>query len=808
MKDFYGKTQQNNSFRKPESSGLIRVCQFVSELKNTMRAFYKRPLLLPAVLLFSCGILCFNMHSFIPSVLMSLTVLLGTAVLCLDRSFDLNMAFSECHKISRKGLAMSGAVLSAALVFTGLYIDSRLNVPDLPSGYGEYGCVVTGISYDLADNMDVTVRLDSGVYAKAGFYMEDPPEIMTGDALILYGKLREPEKAGNPGEFDYRKYLRTKGISYTFSCERCEVISRARGLPCISGKIQKAFFEMRRRAFNAVTSCFDLPGKTLTAAVCLGDKSLADDSVIRDFRMSCCSHLLAVSGMHFSAFLICLPLILGLLKADRKTAFAVHLFFAVLIGCITGWSESVTRAAIMSLCVLAMRDWLSALSLASVIMILADPFCPMSSGFQMSFCAVIAIKVYSDRISRVLRNLYAGELLSSLISPVLSAGLGMLPFWSDISMRPDIEHVLIQLSASFAAQASCAFFVPCVILCLIFPFWSQYLSAPLLLCLKILHKIVETGSLISSAGGAPVHLSKVFLFTLAGVVFLFMLPPCFLKRILVKPFVLLLAVSIGSEAVPLIVKPECIVVFADVGQGDCCLIMTPDKTCLIDGGTYKEGSTTVRDILDYYGICKADICVMSHWDSDHAGGIAALSEHGRTGKIFTSYIPDQGRSDKDVEEFFEAASISLSSKERFMESLESLSSGDRIFLSENVYFDVISPVTGSGGGNEYSLVMMLHIVSSEDTAILFTGDIGAETEKALIRSGSDLDCDILKVAHHGSKYSTTEGFLEYSSPEIAVISVGEHNFYGHPAPLILERLESFGCEVFRTDEEGAVIMKF
>ena len=82
------------------------------------------------------------------------------------------------------------------------------------------------------------------------------------------------------------------------------------------------------------------------------------------------------------------------------------------------------------------------------------------------------------------------------------------------------------------------------------------------------------------------------------------------------------------------------------------------------------------------------------------------------------------------------------------------------------------------------------------------------TESLLIDSGIDIDCDILKVAHHGSKYSSSSAFIEACSPEIAVISVGKHNFYGHPAPDTLKRFDSYGCDVFRTDEEGAVIIEY
>lgn len=629
-----------------------------------------------------------------------------------------------------------------------------------------------------------------------------------GEKLILYGKLKRPPSAGNPGEFDYSEYLRKQGILYVISCERCKVVDKA-GFPLnVTGTVQHFFYELRLQSFEAVTSFFDDTDKSLAAAVCLGDKSLISSDVKRDFKMSCCSHLLAVSGTHFAGFLACLPMVLNVFKVRRKNAFLVQTMFCLLIGCLTGWSDSVTRAAIMSICLFADREWLSALSLASIVMILADPFCPLSSGFQMSFCAVIAIKVYSGKISELLIKLHLGEKLASVFSVPIAAMLGMIPFWSDISMRPDFEHLLIQIVCSFIAGAACTFFFPCVLFCYLLPFWSRYLSMPLKLCLELLLRIVKIGSSLSEKGGSPIHISSYVLLVLGLTVFLFMLSPCTLRRLFLKPVALVLAVAIGFNVLSLINKPSCRVVFADVGQGDCCLIITPDKTCLIDAGTYDEGGTTVSNLLDYYGIYQVDVCVMSHWDVDHAGGLAALSDLGRTRTILTSYVPSPDDADKDVQEFLLSTAKSGSDNSCFLSQLHGLYAGDMLYLSNDVYFEVLYPSSNLGGGNENSLVLKLHITGEEDTSILFTGDIGMSTEAEMLESGIDPDCDILKVAHHGSKYSSSTEFIEACSPDAAVISVGAHNFYGHPAPDTLGRLNSYGCEVFRTDEEGAVVMEF
>lgn len=795
MKDFYGKTYKNTDFSQLSDRILYRMRSIAECFKQTAGFFSKRPVTLPAVLILLCSVLSYYFESVLPSIFVSVAVIFVFVCVVSKRRLS---------KVSIASAAVFLLMFCSVLIYLGGFIAFRLSASLAPDSGNEYFAVVTKVSADLSGNYDVNARLENGCLAKLRSY-KDPGAfsgIDTGDRILIHGKLKEPEKAGNPGEFDYRNHLRSQGILYVINCDRIKTVAKARFPYNISSYLQRFFFKVRCDALEAVSGTFDKTYKALTAAVCLGDRSLVNDVIDRDFRMSCCSHLLAVSGTHFAGFLACLPMILNALRIDRKKAFILHVLFCIFIGFLTGWSDSVTRAAFMSICCFAERDWVSALSLASIVMTAADPFCPMSTGFRMSFCAVIAIKLYTERISKVLARLHIGGIAASLISPAVAASLGMIPFWSDISMRPDLLHLVVQIAGSFAAGITCTCFVPCIFLCVLLPFWSGYLSAPLLCCLKLLNFIVASGSLLSSSSGPPVHLPDVLLIVCGITIFLFMLPTCYIRRVFLKISSLVLAVCLGFEVFAFFKKPQTTIVFADVGQGDCCLILTSGKSCLIDAGTCEEGASTVTDLLDYYGISRVDICIMSHWDTDHAGGIASLFEQGRTGTIMTSFVPGVNDNDKDANDFFDATGID---KTLYLSGLEEIRAGDRIMLSGSVFIDVLYPYLDADGGNESSLVLMLY--TGEDK-ILFTGDIGTKTESLLIESGLNLDCDILKVAHHGSKYSTSPEFLERCSPGIAVISVGANNFYGHPSPDTLARLESCGCDIFRTDKEGAVVLEY
>ncbi|MBQ5422250.1 MAG: hypothetical protein IIU27_00065, partial [Clostridiales bacterium] len=172
-------------------------------------------------------------------------------------------------------------------------------------------------------------------------------------------------------------------------------------------------------------------------------------------------------------------------------------------------------------------------------------------------------------------------------------------------------------------------------------------------------------------------------------------------------------------------------------------------------------------------------------------------------RIKTLYSGFSGR-DEDVEALFDAVGFPEELEDVFLDGcVETVVAGDEFELDSDVLLKIIAPVRAGGGGNEDSLVMTLE---AGGETVLFTGDIGMETEEQLVLSGVLPDCDVLKVAHHGSKYSTSDLFLAEVSPEIAVISVGKNNFYGHPTPECLARLASAGCNALRTDTEGAVVI--
>lgn len=755
--------------------------------ETALESLLKRPLTVPAIMLFVACSLTYLTENLIPVAVLSAFLACVSFYARKNREYPL----FYCSLIS-----------FVLIVLCCIRITSVLGVPLPENEDGYYNGTVISCERKLSGS-DRNIVMIQGVRAELRFGKNtEVPHTTAGDGFIATGKFKEPESPGNPGEFDYPAYLKSKGIRYLFYADSYSLVSKPSGIRKAVLSFPDLCFRVREYLFERFTYGRNREDKALLAAVCLGDSSLAEDSMIRDFSLSGCSHLLAVSGTHFAGFLAVLPYFLNALVPDRKRSSVIYALLSFLIACITGWSESVTRAAFMSSTAFAGKDTVSAMSAAALIMMAADPFCASRTGFLFSFSACVAIRLLSGRIAGKLAFLKVKKNILTALSAQAAAWLGTMPFSAFVSNRYGLVQFLVQALGGLLAKGVCMMFIPGVALSLVFPKEYSYIfSAPSCLFLSLLRKAAGTGSgiILDTSSGKP--LSPVFVLSFWLFLCLMLLPPFSVRKHLLKVSCVFLAVSLGFFVSGFVRPVRAEVIFVDVGQGDCCLIIAGNTTCIIDSGTFEKGEKNVSDLLDYYCISRVDIAFMTHWDQDHAGGIAALNRAGRIGCVYTGFTG----TDPDTEAFDKSLVSRNCDPKAFRQNLKQTKAGDVFELSENVRLKVIYPEKCTTGGNPGSLVILLECSGKK---MLFTGDIDAETEEYMVSSGLVDDVDLLKVSHHGSKYSSSSAFLSRSRPEIAVIQAGKNNLYGHPSPKTVERLVETGSEIYRTDIDGAVILEF
>ena len=230
--------------------------------------------------------------------------------------------------------------------------------------------------------------------------------------------------------------------------------------------------------------------------------------------------------------------------------------------------------------------------------------------------------------------------------------------------------------------------------------------------------------------------------------------------------------------------------FLDVGQGDSCFIITPNhKTILIDGGgstssTFDVGKDTVIPYLLDKGYTKLDYVFISHFDQDHVGGILTVLKEFKVGQIF---ISKQGEESENYETFLKIV-------EQKQLKVREVKIGDKITIGD-VTFHILWPMEKQIEENILNNNAIVMKLQYKSFSMLFTGDIEEVAEKKILDTYKNhldiLKSSVLKVAHHGSKSSSTDEFLEAVNSKVAIIGVGENNMFGHPSNVVLERLQSF-----------------
>lgn len=633
-------------------------------------------------------------------------------------------------------------------------------------------------------------------------YMDEEEFPHMGSLVVMQGEYRAFAHATNPGEFDAANYYQI--MEQQGRMMDCRILAQSSAYSVF----QNAMYRVREYLSLLADACFDEEDASVMKAMLLGEKGTLDAELKELYQNNGIVHILAISGLHLSV------IGMGCYKLLKKMGLpqSVDIIFTVGImycyGTMTGMGISMLRAYIMFGMSLFAKligrtyDLLTAVTVAALVALVRQPMYIQHSGFLFSFGAVCGIGIFLPAVeenllghSRMEKIFVSGAAISISTLPVYLGFYYEFPPYSvllNLIVIPCMTLVLaggivtligaacflpVGIAAAYPVHLLLAFYEKCCNICLRLPDNKWVLGCP---------KPWQIAAFLGILTGLVAWNHRLSKFH-------------FWQGVLCALFILTIRLPQGLQ-----------ITMVDVGQGDC-IYLTEDSGMhmLIDGGSSDKSDVAdyqIMPYLKYEGASYLDAVVVTHPDSDHISGICAmLEETGVSGiSIGTLYLPDVGETGRN-EEYHELERLAQDAGV----SVRYLSAGDSLRCGK-VMLTCIHPDEGweEDDPNVYSTVLYLQYGSF---TALFTGDLEGEGEKMVQERLSDFipteGITMLKVAHHGSKNSTYETFLQAANPQIAMISSGRNNRYGHPHEELLRRLEECGCRIYRTQESGAVTVR-
>ena len=664
-------------------------------------------------------------------------------------------------------------------------------------------------------------------------------ELAVGVKVQVRGKLAPVEGPGNPGELDFRTYYRTKGIACRLYGENLAVAG-GEAIPYYKG-----IAEFRMQCAGVLEKICMPEDVAVFKAVLLGDTSDMNPEMRDMYQRNGISHLLAVSGQHLAIIGGGIYLMIRRAGAGYGKAGMISAVLVISYGIMTGSSGSAIRAVIMIVCLwmAAVKgrsyDTLSALGAAALILLYRQPYLLYHSGFELSFGAVLAISGLGGWMQSFLELERAWE-KTLLIS--LSVQIVLTP----IVLYHYFQHPLYGIFLNLLVIPLVSILMYSGILGIVLgSFWIQGGVAAvgaghyILRFYELLCEFAEGLPGYSLVLGRPSPGSLVMYFGIhamgtAVVLFCIRGRSAFIRAksparcndhlaeshfrtrvssISCKPMILMYffwiyALSFAA-LVPRPVK-GLEVVCLDVGQGDGLLLRTGKRAVLIDGGSSSQkklGDIVLEPYLKSRGISWIDYAVVSHGDSDHINGLMYLLEESKDIGIGTLVLPVMGKGE-EVYENLAALARREGADVVYMKTGDWVETGELTLTCLYAGEDF-----GGKDRNSHSLVLC---GDYKGFHMLFTGDMGEGQESSLARlaeqEGTLQDIhlnhvQILKTAHHGSRTSSSEVFLDRLKIRLAVVSYGEGNSYGHPSPETMARFREQGIAVLETGKKGAITFK-
>lgn len=667
---------------------------------------------------------------------------------------------------------------------------------------------LTGIVEEIAEKENSRQIRLSHIYLSSDLsyqrqvlvYENQQTTLKIGYKVKAAGSYAPLEEASNPGQFDQKAYYEARGIGMVLKKAKLTVIEAKENI------FFQKLYELRSFWAQNLEKITGKEEAALLKAMLLGEKSSLKKEQKELYQSGGISHILAISGLHIS--LVGMLLYRFLRKKKRSYPFSALVSGSCMVvyGFLTGFGVSAKRAVFMFLVYLGAEllgetyDVVSALALSGLLILAEQPLQLFQCGFQLSFLSVGAVALGYPALQKRLgwKKKAAMSLLSGLSVTLFTLPCTLYWFYEWMPYAVFLNLIVIPLVPVVFLSGAAGMLTGGVSVAA-----GMFLAGASAGVLRFFQTLLErTEALPGSRAiiGQPELWQIALYYVLVGAAVWGGRCRARKKnqhRIEARIFFIIFALCILCFSFHRPVE----VTFLDVGQGDAVFLRTEaGTTCLIDGG-----STTVSDVGTYRllpflksrGVSSLDYLFLSHMDADHINGAEELLKDQFRGIPIRHLCLSALPGDETRERLEKEARL-------FGTELCYISRGT-VFREKGAEIRCLSPVKDQKkeDENENSEVLMVEI---SGLRILFTGDLGEEGEQELLEAGTDLRAAVLKVGHHGSRFSTGEDFLEAVSPGFAVISCAENNRYGHPAPETVERLERAGCRIFYTMKSGAVTL--
>lgn len=654
-------------------------------------------------------------------------------------------------------------LLFSTLIFIILYVYYKNN--NIVSFYDENVTRIEGIVTDINyfdDKISFVVKNKESILVNDYNLISD---IKLGDYVLAEGIMKKPNTNTNFNLFNYKNYLLSKNIHYTFTLDKLSVT-----------KNSNIFYKFK----NLILDRLDSIDNSYLYTLILADNRI-DDTIYESYQTNGISHLFAVSGSHIALISFVLLFILNKFIKRRKISYVIVSVFILFYMFLTGFSASVVRSCLLFTFMTIFKLFnikikaVYILYLISVILLIYNPYYIYDIGFIYSFTISFSLMLLSKKISNY-SNYFTKLFLISLIAFIVSIPITINNNFSINLLSPFLNIIFVPI-VSFII-------FPLAILTLFIP----YLNTMFIFFINILEYLSE----IFYNHKIELIFSHIPFY---GIIIYYLVISMLLykqNKISIFIFCLMLFIHYNIK----LFNKYPIVTMIDVGQGDSFIIEMPHNKAniLVDTGgnlNYDIAKNILIPFIKSKGIKEIDYLILSHGDFDHMGASGNLINGFKIKKV----IMNRGNNN-DIELSF----INLLKKKKV--EYEQISKKILNINGNNFYF---LNILNSEEENKDSLILYTKLNGYK---VLFMGDATIEEEKVLLDTYNLEHVDILKVGHHGSNYSTSDDLINAINPDYALISVSKNNYYGHPSNRIISLLDSYDTAKYQTSIDGSVKIVF